>query len=278
MLFLKNFIFFCLSISFIHPSQQDSLSFKNKFFIGAAAGAATTIAIEPLIYIKNRYQQNKILNLRQIYRGLPVNATGFIPTMAIQNSVFSHVENSLNKTDFSPISKKIIAAVAAGTASTVTSCPRELLIIQQQNNGGNFYDNYKKLVKKYGLTISWKAGTLVAIRNSSFAGCFFVLTPKLSDKLDTLAPFVSGTVSAIITHPLDTIKTRLQAQPHKNMKQIIQEIYTEVYPNAYFKSGIISFSRGIIPRIVGVATTMTLEYRFRECFTQLYKNTLSKKS
>lgn len=275
---LLSFMFVCLSGSCINAGQQDAISFKNKFFIGAAAGGATTIVMEPLIYVKNRWQQNKPLYLRQLYRGLPVNAAGFIPTMAIQNSVFSEVENVLNQTNLTPPYKKAIAALAAGSASAITSCPRELLIIQQQNNGGKFYGVYKNLVNQYGIMVTWKAGTLVAARNSSFAACFFILSPELSSTFGMYAPFMAGSLSAIVTHPLDTIKTRMQAEPNKNMMQVIKEIYLEIHQKAYFKSGTASFFRGIFPRIAGVATTMTLEYRFREYFTQLYKDKLSRKS
>ncbi|HSW75571.1 MAG TPA: MC/SLC25 family protein [Candidatus Saccharimonadales bacterium] len=273
-----NFIFICLSVFYINTAQQDTISFKNKFLIGAAAGAATTTILEPLIYIKNRWQQNKPLYLKKCFRGLPVNAAGFILTMAVQNSVFGEVENTLNQTNLTTLYKKVIAALVAGSASAITSCPREILIIQQQNNGGNFYEVYKNLIQQHGIMASWKAGTLVAARNSSFAGCFFIMTPALSDKLGTAAPVVAGALSAIMTHPLDTMKTRLQADPYKTIKQVAQEIYHETHPKAYFKSGLASFFRGIHPRIAGVAATMTLEYRFREYFMQLYKDKLSNTS
>lgn len=275
---LLSVTFLCLSTFRVYPAQQDKISFKGKFLIGAAAGGATTAFIEPLIYIKNRLQQNKPLYFRQIYRGLPINAAGFIPTMAIQNSVFSEVENALSQTTLSEPCKKIIAAFAAGTASAITSAPRELLIIQQQNNGGNFYEIYKKLIQQHGIMVTWKAGALVAARNSSFAGCLFILAPALSPYLAILAPVAAGSISAIATHPLDTVKTRLQAAPQKTVKQVAQEVYHEVHSNAYSKQGAASFFRGILPRIAGVAATMTLEYRFRNYFTQLYQDKSSKKS
>lgn len=274
---LLNFIFLCLSIFCTNTAQQDTISFKNKFFIGAAAGGATITIVEPLIYIKNRWQQAQPLHLKQIYRGLPINAAGFIPTIAIQNSVFSEVENVLNQTSLTTPYKKAIAAFAAGTASAITSCPRELLIIQQQNNGGKFYGVYKNLVNQYGIIVTWKASTLVAVRNSSFAACFFILSPELAPKFGMYAPFMAGSLSAIVTHPLDTIKTRMQAEPNKNMLQVIKEIYLESNRKAYFKRGVASFFRGVFPRIAGVATTMTLEYRFRELFTKLYRDKLSNK-
>lgn len=270
-------VVFLLSTFRIYSAQQDNISFKDKFLIGAAAGGATITLIEPLIYIKNRLQQNKPLYFRHIYRGLTINAAGFIPTMAIQNSVFGEVENTLSQTTLSETCKKIIAALTAGTASAIISAPRELLIIQQQNNGGNFYEIYKKLIQQHGIMITWKAGGLVAARNSSFAGCLFVLTPVLYPYLGILSPLVAGSLSALATHPLDTVKTRLQAGPQKTLEQVAQEIYHEVHHNSCSKPGVTSFFRGVLPRIVGVAATMTLEYRFRNYFTQLYQDKSPKK-
>lgn len=269
-LVLSSFISLCLGVFSIDAAQQDTISFKNRFLIGAAAGAATTTVLEPLVYVKNRLQQSKPLHLGQLYRGLPVNAAGFIPTMAIQSSVFSEVESALNQTSLTTPYKKTIASLAAGSASAVPCCPRELLIIQQQNKGGSFYSVYKNLMHEYGPAVTWKAGSLVAARNSSFSGCFFILTPELSPALGACAPFLAGALSATVTHPLDTVKTRMQAEPHKNMLQVIKEIYSEVHHKAYFKSGVASFYRGIFPRMAGVAGTMAMEYRFREYFTKLY--------
>ncbi len=255
------------------------LSFRKKFLIGALTGAATSVATEPLLYIKNSWQQKKPLskNPKHFYRGLFINCAGFIPTMAIQNSVYGQIQEYLEKTDLSSLQKKTIAIATAGVASALPCTPRELLIIQQQNNGGTFYEVIKHSIKKYGFKKLLRGYQLVALKNSSFATFFFIGTPMIYDKLEksnshqalnALAPgLIAGSLSAALTHPIDTIKTNMQANLHSNNSiEIVKKIYTSTK-----KPSIRNFYRGILPRIIGVASTMTLEYNLRDFFTKFVR-------
>lgn len=75
-----------------------------------------------------------------------------------------------------------------------------------------------------------------------------------------------GSASAMLTHPLDTIKTNMQANLEvANTREILKKIYTSTS-----KPKLANFYRGIVPRIIGVASSMALEYNLREFFTKLF--------
>lgn len=266
----------------MYPSEKEVLSFAEKFLIGAAVGCVTTAAVEPLVYVKDRWQQSQPLspNPKVFYRGLFVNALGFVPTMAIQNSVFGHTCEYLDHMGLDDTSKKIGAAVAAGTASTVISCPSQLLIIRQQNFGGTCYQVSKKIVLADGYKGLFRAFVPTAVRNSSFAGFFFVATPTLSEyvkeytdnrAIQAVVPSVlAGAMSSLLTQPCDTLKTCMQADlENKSAKQIAQQIYCGIQ-GAHHAKGVKNFYYGLSPRVAAVAASMTIEYNLRNSFTKQY--------
>lgn len=280
----------CLFIFFsAYGAQSDQLSHYERFFIGALAGCATTAAIEPLVYIKNRLQQGKevfpdrsisLRTCRAMYRGLTVSAAGFVPTMAIQNAVFPFIQEQLKDAPLEEAQKKIIAAIGAGAVSAAPCCPRELLIVHQQNNGGNFYAAARNIIQAHGCKTLFTRGLMpIALRNSSFAGFFFGVTPYFDQKIklytsnramQILAPsMLAGVCSVLVTAPLDTVKTRMHAElGEKRARTIIHEIYNGL-PKAT-KTGLPAFCAGLAPRMVAVPLTMCLEYNFRNYFTEKY--------
>lgn len=268
----------------MHSNEAQKLSFAEKIAIGSATGAATACVVEPIIYLKNKLQQGKHLsvNPRMWYRGLGVNAAGGIPTIAVKNSVYKQTEEYLNECQMSDTHKKLLAMFAAGIASSAVTCPRELLIVQQQNNPGNAYTVAKKIMALHGSSALLRGFAPIAARNCSYTGFFFIATPALTQEIrehtdnkfvQTFAPSViAGSLSAILTHPLDTIKTCMQADlANKSIKNVAQDIYDGVKAGGAQKGGITAFYRGVIARIVGVAISMTSEYQCMNFFTRKYQ-------
>lgn len=278
----------CICTFVAQGAQSNGLSHTDKFVIGALAGCATSVALEPLIYIKNRLQQGKdimpdrkisIKSCSRFYRGLGVNAAGFVPIMAIQNALFPFIQEQLKNTTLEETQKKIIAATCAGVVSAVPCCPRELLVVQQQNNGGNFYSVTRNIIGTYGCKTLLTRGFIpVMLGNSCFAGFFFGVTPYFDQKIklytsnnamQVFAPsMMAGLCSAILTAPISTVRTRMQADLGKNMLSIIREIYNGLPKST--KKGLPAFFAGSLPRMIGIPLTMCLEYNFRNYFTQIY--------
>ncbi len=255
---------------------NETPSFIKRFTIGAATGATATLALEPVIYIKNSWQQRKALssNPRVWYRGLFVNGAGSVPTLAVQNSVYGHTEQYLQKRAWSPTQTKAIASIVTGIACAVPTTPRELLIIQQQNNGGLFYAVTRNIIQQHGIQGLFRAFVPVALRNSNASAFFFVACPAIetyikrhtsNPGLVQLAPgMLAGALSAAITHPLDTIKTNMQAQLHEpNARTIVKQIY-----HATEQPSIMNFYKGATPRLFGVGLSMLLVHHLRAFYSR----------
>jgi hypothetical protein len=264
----------------IWPMKKKESSLKS-FFIGASSASITTAIVEPLVYLKNRLQQQKkpAINPRIWYRGLVINASGFAPTMAIQNTVHSILNKEINQYKEIPqIFRELIPTIGAGCTSSIASCPRELLIIQQQNIGGNSWHVVKSFIQTHGSQKLLRGLTPIALRNTSFASCLFIVTPKLKNKIskqtnnfwlqNILPGMLAGMLSAYITHPLDTIKTYMQA--NINSTTSLQTIY-RIYRGTTSKKtiGLSAFYQGAFPRVLAVGITMMTFSNIKDLMTKL---------
>jgi len=264
-----------LSIS----TGQSKNSITKNFLIGASAGAVGTVLLEPLVYFKNSWQQQKTikLNPKIWYRGLFINASGSIPTLAVQNMVYNSLKEQCNKTSLDNY-KELISAFGAGVASSPITCPRELLIIQQQNHGGNFYHLTRSFIAKHGYKTLLTTGLApITIRNSFYASSLFVVTPKIKEQLKGAnnsifqnigAPALAGILSALLTHPLDTIKTQMQARIGTTSFQAFYNLCNSLNTNNK-KYGIQALYHGLLPRITGVACSITIVSNAKDYISNL---------
>lgn len=253
--------------------------FKN-FLIGAGAGATVPLLLEPLVYFKNCYQQQKPIasNPRIWYRGLFINMTGIAPTLATQNMIFSVVQEHLDGTSFHN-NKNSIAALSAGLGSSPITCVRELLIIQQQNCGGNAYRLLSSFISKHGYKKLLSGLTPVTIRNMTHATSLFAATPAIKEALNNqgfnhsaqnlMAPIAAGAASAVITQPFDTIKTQMQARVDgTTMKQAFLHLYNS--KNSYQQvRGLRGLYLGLLPRVINTTAAITIASNAKDYISRL---------
>lgn len=260
--------------------ESSTFSFAQQFLVGACAGLATTVVIEPFSYLKYTQQQKKraVADIRTIYRGVFINGAGFVPAMAIRSSVYMQMQASLQGYDLPASTVHVTSAVAAGIASAVPSTFRELLIAQQTRHGGNMCALAPHMLRTYGIRGMSTGFVSVALRNSSFAGFFFVVTPTIARYFEQYThnqcmlafgpSSVAGALSAIVTHPIDMVKSHMHERvPEKlTLKSALRNIYGG--PESAGSIGMHNFFRGLLPRVAAVATTMMLEYNFRALFAR----------
>ena len=168
------------------------------------------VITHPIDVYKTNLQLNKITNLNNIYRGFIQRALGNIPS----RSTFLFTSDYLKQ-------KKInifLIPFISGTIQTVVDTPVENLKIRAINNHTNL-----KLFRGY---IPHSA------RNIIFIGS--VITMK--ERYESIySGAIGGVIGSYMSHPLDTIKTRIQSyQPYKiTIKDFFtKELFIGAHPRA----------------------------------------------
>ena len=120
--------------------------------------------------------------------------------------------------------QRVAAAAATGVTSSLLSTPAELVIIQQQRTCRPLVETAAGLLRQHGAGVFARAGLPCALREAVYvagylgtaplATSFLQQLPALEGRPDAalvLGGMASGAAAAVLTQPLDTVKTRMQA-------------------------------------------------------------------
>lgn len=150
----------------------------------------------------------------------PITAVQFGSNALLCNQVSSWQPAG---TELSP-SYRFACAVSAGAISGLVSTPAELLMIQQQRFNVSLVQAARHIVSHHGVRKLFKGLTFGAGRDGIFTGGYLALSPILqrviqeqthveflqSDIASTLCSSIfAGVFAAVLSHPLDTLKTRM---------------------------------------------------------------------
>eukprot|EP00898_Chlorokybus_atmophyticus_P007015 jgi/Chlat1/7314/Chrsp58S06946 len=224
---------------------------------GAAAGVSVETALYPIDTIKTRLQAvaaGKPINLRGLYTGLPGNLVGVAPATAIFFGVYEPVKQALLKRlpEGQSFWAHFAAATSAGTAASLVRVPTE--VIKQRLQTGQFTSAItavKQIVAKEGTRGLYAGYGSFLLRDLPFDAIEFVAyeqlklvyqRAKLGRELNgpELAGIGAGAgvVTAVLTTPLDVIKTRLMVQGttgrYKGIVDCVQTILREEGASTFF--------------------------------------------
>jgi solute carrier family 25 2-oxodicarboxylate transporter 21 len=202
-------------------------------------------------------------------------ANGLLQRMVLhQKQQQQHNNGSRTAVETVELTKSEIigCAAGAGIVSASISSPNDMLTIQQQRlKLQSPVETARYIINRYGITRGWFRGYgASAIRGSVYTAGYLGVGPLLStyyhnsqtayyggtgDSSGSGAPSLfakilgactAGSISAFLTHPLDTAKTRVQA-----------DMSRQKYPTAlralltvYRANGLHSLYRGLAPRMV----------------------------
>lgn len=120
--------------------------------------------------------------------------------------------------------QRVAAAAATGVTSSVFSTPAELVIIQQQRTCGPLLETAAGLFRQHGVGVFLRGGFPCALREAAYvagylgtaplATGFLLQLPLLEGRPDAslvLGGMASGAAASLLTQPVDTVKTRMQA-------------------------------------------------------------------
>lgn len=265
----------CTGTAFGMEDDSYAYTIAKKSAIGTVAGIAEICANSPLVYFKNTLQQPELkvsINPKVWYRGFGMNVAAMGPTTAVQIGADAGLEAVMPGTD---VASKVARAFSAGALSAAVNGPVELVIIDQQKNNRNVPDTIKQLITQGGKRVIMRGWTPTAIREGAFTTGYLVAFPMAQEAIRGIIPSVvttylgenaasgiayisagaaTGLAVATGTHPIDTIKTRMQADYQRikigNMIDAMKTIYAE--------RGVAGFFSGVLPRAVRAGLAIPL--------------------
>lgn len=206
--------------------RSRALSRGEEAAIGAACGSMEVLIMQPSVYWKTELQQGRFslrraINPRYAYRGTAIAATSIAPITAIQFSVNGACMSALSTEGSSAVAASLCSSVIAGVVSATVQAPCQLVEINQQKHGGNVLAMPRRIIDTHGVTGMWRGLSMTAAREAIFCCSYLSSAPLLSSALckrsslgknssAAAGAVLAGTIGAVLTHPADTLKTRLQ--------------------------------------------------------------------
>ena len=186
-----------------------------------------------IVDTRNRYkfvkQEGRPLptTVKGWYRGVFVQSSTVAPITAIQmmvNGILGNIVLGGEKRELTDL-ETIATACGAGVVSALVYSPVDLTTIQQQKLNLNPIDTIKHIARTHGATSLMRGYMACALREGIYTAGYLGLAPVLTSQLVRKVgffnenPFVAsltgacaaGTVAALLTHPVDTAKTCVQA-------------------------------------------------------------------
>lgn len=203
------------------------LSKTEAFMHGSATGALGATIGQYFAANRTARQLNyPAPGFKNAYRGLFTNVFGAMPIVAVQSTANNAIKSELVKMNSgSELSKtqKGIASVGAGlVSSSIVSPLGNLWIAQQQphNKNKSAFAALKDIYTQRGLAGFYRGITPTLLKQATRSTALLAAYPTVNKEYcrlienDTAAAcatgFTVGPVMALVTHPLDTIETRMQ--------------------------------------------------------------------
>jgi len=195
------------------------------------------VITHPIDVYKTNLQLNKPTHLNHIYKGFIQRALGNIPS----RSTFLFTSDYLKQKNINIL----LIPFISGAIQTVVDTPVENLKIRAINNHKELcpspFDQKRVRTFKNGFTVfEWRCSQLNlfrgyiphSARNIIFIGS--VITMK--ERYESIySGAIGGVIGSYMSHPLDTIKTRIQSyQPYKFVLQdfFTKQLFIGAHPRA----------------------------------------------
>lgn len=210
------------------PAPKPDLPASMHAAIGALSGLVEVSLLHPTVAMKNALQCGRPLptTFSALYRGYALNASSFVPITCLQFGVNRWLERQLQSgEDPLSASKSLCCSAAAGVVSSALSTPSELVIIQQQRTCAPLLSTAAQLARERGLLLFTRGWLPCALREGCYVAGYLGTAPLACGLLMgssllqerpagalVLGGVLSGCAAAVLTQPLDTVKTRMQAR------------------------------------------------------------------
>lgn len=308
-------------------SRPHDFSFAKHMFAGSMAGIMEHWGMYPFDTIKTHMQASHtklgfITTVRRLYRehgllrfynGVNVIASGCVPAHACY---FSTYEIAKEKFGIDDGNTHFIVSGLIGALATLSHdaflTPSDWIKQRMQLTHLSAMQWFRKTIKEEGFKALYRSYPVTTIMNVPFA--FAIVSANENIKVfvkpkESKSPFfnyfvwafAAGMIAAVITNPMDVIKTRLQIQHEcscldkgkkvdncpniDNLENLeVKEVeqteklveakykdFRDVARKVYQKEGLNGFYKGVIPRMFLVAPGVAISWGTYEVFKSLLK-------
>lgn len=208
------------------------LSEVEGLFVGLLGGALETLLFMPLITWKLYRQAGipKPSSFRQLYTGTPIQAVMVAPIQAAQVLTCGLLEKRVfgaKDLKQARMEHQLLAGCVSGALTALAITPMDMIIIQQKRLGLGTLQSARYVACTHGPQSLWRGLGATTARAAVCSTGALGLTPIVSRYLSLVTvaderPFpasvcwmvgssLSGIVAAVLSQPIDTAKTLVQA-------------------------------------------------------------------
>eukprot|EP01130_Rhizamoeba_saxonica_P010227 TRINITY_DN418_c0_g1_i2.p1 TRINITY_DN418_c0_g1~~TRINITY_DN418_c0_g1_i2.p1 ORF type:complete len:294 (+),score=46.73 TRINITY_DN418_c0_g1_i2:84-965(+) len=260
------------------PKTRYELNNSENLKIGALGGTMETLIQMPLVTMKICVQEGRPYpkSFKAWYRGVWIIAGSIAPVHAIQlfsNGVITKMLRNGSDRDLS-LPEVFLSASIAGSISALFYGPADLLVIQQQKLNKSLFGTLSVLTQKFGKFAVFRGLGSSVIREALYSCGYIALAPIFSKvlrqhsdyfvhnhlKTAIVSSTIAGIIAAILTHPIDTVKTCIQA----DMERKLHPNLASSFPQLYKQGGIKSLYRGFIFRTMRLSGAFFIINNLRE--------------
>lgn len=234
------------------------LSDGENLAVGALGGVIETCLQMPLITYKICVQEGRPTPSTAAgwYRGVGANAASLAPITAVQVAANGALERVVTGgTRQMSDAETIGVAMGAGAVSAVIYGPVDLTVIQQQKLEKGPLETVRAVSGKYGAQMMFRGFASTVVREAIYTAGYLGLAPLAKTYLQQASPWfqerdltssivgscIGGTVAAMLTHPVDTAKTCIQAdlegKTFTSATRAVQQVYAEKGIGGLYKGG-----------------------------------------
>jgi len=227
----------------------------ENLFVGAVGGALETSCQMPLLTWKFTRQEGRPLprTISGWYRGLFAQTGSVAPITAVQVMVNGLLERVItgNRRELKD-AERIFCSMGAGVVSAIFYSPADLVTIQQQKRSLGMSATASQVFQSHGARGIFRGFGACTVREGIYTCGYLGLAPVFTNYLkrtyvnsqNEVALYILGSISAAliaatITHPVDTVKTLVQAdldgKLYKNARDAFVKLYHQHGPRAFFK-------------------------------------------
>lgn len=236
--------------------MSSTASPKTLTYAGGIAGVVEAIAIQPLEFIKVRFQLNTGANtsiltaardvvreggVLRLYRGLLPELCGMFPTRSVMYASNEMAKRALLSQGKDGKETVVVAGAAgflSGIAEALVANPFQIIKVRLQSKEHlgryrNSFDCIKTVIREEGITAFTIGLQATCFRNSIWNGVYFAtmfsikeqqLVPinqhsKLQSTVYSLVTgFIGGVTATAFNAPFDVLKSRIQGQCPQNVQ------------------------------------------------------------
>lgn len=245
----------------------EDIPFRRALFAGAFAGVAVDVTLFPLDTLRTRQQSAqgfwKAGGFRGIFNGLSAATVGGAPAAALFFSTYESVKPFVRPYIQSGPGQEAVTDAAAAAFGELAAClirvPTEN--VKQNLQVGEFNrltEAVTTICRQRGMFGLFRGYTATILRDSPFAMIQFpiwetlrsygkqVRRRDLNDFEVSLCGSVAGATTAVLTCPLDVIKTRMILRTDASGVEYLN--FGDCVARMYSERGVRTFFTGVAPR------------------------------